>query len=260
MKNIVKQFDSVASFAAYLSKAETSKTFQGAELTSQKVTKGWSELTFEEANNLLRFGDRENAEKISKEINRVSRMNGNGTRVRQQIFNDVVGHAVNVPNYLSGSPMAMINSRRVAIRNSKVLNIIYNSTFACGVKPQEVVEVGVKVLTYIKNLESSGYRVNLYVMKCAKSSKEKLSAIIRIKDSEQYLNITKTAYPMINPEFSRKHFFRMTECEVTDPFFIGTYGYVVHEQREVQDILDNLKFKVDKYLTFYEVQRKGIER
>lgn len=260
MKQIIKQFDSVTSFANYLSKAETSKTFQGAELTSQKVRKGWSDLTFDEANDLLRFGDKENAEKISKEVNRVARTSGSGVRVRQQSFNDVVGHSVHVPNYLAGVPMTMINSRRVAIRNSKVLNIIYNSTFACGVQPHEVVEVGVKILTYIKNLESSGYRVNLYVMKCAKSSKEKLSAIIRIKDSEQYLNITKTAYPMINPEFSRKHFFRMIECEVTDPFFIGTYGYVMHTKADVQDILDNLKFKVDKYLTFYEVQRNGIER
>lgn len=259
MKNIIKQFDSVTAFANYLSKAETSKTFQGAELTSQKVRKGWSDLTFDEANDLLRFGDKENAEKISKEVNRVARTSGSGVRVRQQSFNDIVGHSVHVPNYLAGVPMTMINSRRVTIRNSKVLNIIYNSTIACGIKPHEAVEVGVKVLTYIKNLESSGYRVNLYVMKCAKSYKEKLAALIRIKDSEQYLNITKTAYPMVNPEFSRKHFFRLTECEVTDPFFIGSYGYVVHRRDDVQDILNNLKFKVDKYLTFYEVQRNGIE-
>lgn len=260
MRQIVKTFRGVSEMSDYLQHATTSASFNGHELCSDRVRRGWSEMTYNEADNLLRCGDMENARKISSRVQEITRMRGSGTQTRRRSFNDVVGYAVHVPNYLTGVPTTMINSRRVSVRSSKVLNIVYNSTFHHGTDLDEVIDAGAKVLTYLRDLEAKGYRVNLYVMMSSKGGGEQCTVMVKVKDSEQYLNITKTAYPIVNPDFLRKHFCRLIECETHDGEFPLSYGTPVYKLSDIQNVFDANRLKVDKYLNFYEVQRKGIER
>ena len=255
MKQIIKKFTGTLEYATYLSKAQTSKTFASERLSSQLLNRSWSMTSFEDADKMLRLGDKENAERIAKRVAQVNRMNGSGYAMRAKQFNDVVGHAVHVPNFLTGVPTTMINTRKVSIRSSKVLNVVYNCTFPFNTDLDSVVEAGVKVLTYIRDLESKGYRVNLWAMMSAKGNREHITCMVRIKDSEQYLNITKTAYPIINPNWLRRHFVRLIECEVSDSYFVGSYGRVISSEHDVKDALKELRFKVDKYLSYESVSR-----
>lgn len=260
MRQIVKTFLGVTDMSDYLQRATTSASFEGHKLYSNIIKSGWSSMTYNESDNLLRFGDVRNAERISSRVQEITRMRGSGTQMRRQSFNDVVGYAVHVPNYLTGVPTTMINSRRVSIRSSKVLNIVYNSTFHDGTNLDDVVDAGAKVLTYLRDLEVKGYRVNLYVMMSSKGGSEQCTVLVKVKDSEQYLNITKTAYPIVNPDFLRRHFCRLLECETKDREFPLSYGRPVYMKYDIQNVFDACRLKVDKYLTFYDVQRNEIER
>lgn len=260
MRQIVKTFRGVSEMSDYLQRATTSASFNGRTLASDKVKQGWSAMTYNEADDLLRYGDTANASKISSRVQEITRMRGSGTQLRRQSFNDVVGYAVHVPNYLTGVPTTMINSRLVSVRSSKVLNIVYNSTFHDGTDLNNVVDAGAQVLTYLRDLEAKGYRVNLYVMMSSKGGGEQCTVMVKVKDSEQYLNITKTAYPIVNPDFLRKHFCRLIECETHDDEFPLSYGKPVYKLSDIQNVFDACRLKVDKYLNFYEVQRNGIER
>ena len=260
MIQIVKTFRGVSEMSDYLQRANTSNSFKDIELASDRVRSDWSSMTYHEADDLLRYGDTVNANKISSRVQEITRMRGSGTKIRRQSFNDVVGYAVHVPNYLTGVPMTMINSRKVSVRSSKVLNIVYNSTFHHGTDLEDVVNAGAKVLTYLRDLEAKGYRVNLYVMMSSKGRCEQCTAMVKVKDSEQYLNITKTAYPIVNPDFLRKHFCRLIECETHDGEFPLSYGKPVYKLSDIQNVFDANRLKVDKYLNFYEVRSKGIER
>ena len=260
MRQIVKTFRGVSEMSDYLQHATISNSFNGYDLSSNLVKQGWSTVTYNEADDLLRYGDIKNAEKISNRVQEISRMSGSGTQIRRQSFNDVVGYAVHVPNYLTGVPTTMINSRRVSVRSQKVLNIVYNSTFHHGTNLDDVIDAGAKVLTYLRDLEAKGYRVNLYVMMSSKGGSEQCTVLVKVKDSEQYLNITKTAYPIVNPDFLRKHFCRLIECETRDGEFPLSYGKPVYRLSDIQNVFDACQLKVDKYLNFYEVQRNGIEK
>ena len=94
----------------------------------------------------------------------------------------------------------------------------------------------------------------------SKGGSEQCTVLVKVKDSEQYLNITKTAYPIINPDFLRRHFCRLIECETRDGEFPLSYGKPVYKLSDIQNVFDACRLKVDKYLNFYEVQRNGIER
>lgn len=260
MRQIVKTFRGVSEMSDYLQHATTSASFDGHELASDRVRIGWSEMSYNDADNLLRYGDIKNADRISSRVQEISRMRGSGTQIRRQSFNDVVGYAVHVPNYLTGVPTTMINSRRVSVRSQKVLNIVYNSTFHHGTNLDDVIDAGAKVLTYLRDLEAKGYRVNLYVMMSSKGGSEQCTVLVKVKDSEQYLNITKTAYPIINPDFLRRHFCRLIECETRDGEFPLSYGKPVYKLSDIQNVFDACRLKVDKYLNFYDVQRNEIER
>ena len=94
MRQIVKMFSGVSEMSDYLQHSTTSASFKGHELSSGIVRSGWSEMTYNEADNLLRYGDTKNADRISSRVQEISRMRGSGTQIRRQSFNDVVGYIV----------------------------------------------------------------------------------------------------------------------------------------------------------------------
>ena len=148
--------------------------------------------------------------------------------------------------------------REAGISEKEIDMLIHNHNISKLL--DDVVDAGAKVLTYLRDLESQGYRVNLYIMMCSSEVREQIAMMVKVKDSEQYLNITKTAYPIVNPDFLRRHFIRLIECEATDSNFARGYGAPIYRKSDIQNVFDACRLKVDKYLNFYEVQRNGIER
>lgn len=254
MKQIIKDFRNVYDLHRYVSNLQTGKTFANHSLSSQGNGSFYATESLESSLNMLLYGDAKNAEKINKKLDDVRRIHGSGIAKKKIFANDVVGYAVHVPNYLSGVPLSMINNKTQMVKSSKVLNIVYNGTFSSKEKHEDVINAGVKVIEYLQNMERKGYRINLYSILCSKADKETISVIVRIKDAEQYMNLKKVVYPMVNPDFTRRIMFRIIEGECSDKKYINGYGRPVLREYEMKDVLSTLKFKVDRYLSYYEVK------
>ena len=79
---------------------------------------------------------------------------------------------------------------------------------------------------------------NLYVasISCMTSGGAAQGFILKIKDSGQYIDLLKTAYPLINPSFLRRHDFRFLEITPGVPYN-SNYGYVIMDEEKTKRII-----------------------
>ena len=251
-------FASTLDLSKHLANAKVSATFAKYILSSQKkdVSSDYSTESYEEADERLKQGDRQNVGKIQK-ILRTAVLKGSGTSTKTRSYVDVVGFAPHVPNFCANVPQTMINQRVVRYKNTKVLNVLYNASVDWTVSNQKICETASKVLSEIYSAEKRGYRINLYVAISSKSDSQYCTALLKIKSSEQYMDLLKVVYPMINPMFIRRHFFRLIETtEGLNSGFTHGYGGVVKSQSELMSKLPS-GLKVDYYFDYYSVAKEG---
>lgn len=262
MKYIIKRFDTLTQFSRYLNTEPINSVFKtDDDCTSKKTnrTAFCGTSSWEHAEELMRMGDKENLKRIKSQM-KIQSLKGSGTATKREFYNSVVGFVPHVPNYVSGIPQNMIGIRRKTTVSPKIINIVYNPTVAAFVDKDDLIKASIEVMNYITGLESNGYKVNLYCIMAVKSNRDVISAIVRVKRSDEYTDLIKMVYPMVHPSFLRRHFFRFIEvADTKEKGFYGGYGYPLHEKSEMKEILNELPLKVDKYLTFYEVQRYGVK-
>lgn len=145
----------------------------------------------------------------------------------------------------------MLRKKKIKTVNKKVLNVAYDPSANCSHTSEEMLEASINVLNFIVSLEKQGYKINLYSICAAESKTECAVQIIRIKQSDEYTDLLKLVYPMVNPSFFRRHYFRFLERnkELTSKEFPLYYGFQVHDTKAM---IENLPIKVDYYLNFYE--------
>ena len=213
-KVIFNKFNSVEEFSNWLQ--VTPQTEKGKELNrsmaiSEMRTRFTGTQSFDEAQNLLKCGDKENADKITATIRKI-KAQGKGNEIRNKLYNSPCGFMPIVPKVLTGDPQNMLTIRKERYNSTKVLNIAYNVSIDCEVEAEEIIETAAKVANVIASLEQNGYRVNLYVYDCSKGLRNTISTLlIKIKDSGKYLDTLRIAYPLINPSFLRRHIFAYLE-------------------------------------------------
>ena len=164
-----------------------------------------------------------------------------------------------IPNYIAGVPKTMIAKKRTIVKSPKVITILYNPSVSCGITTSQVVKASIKVMKLINEVESKGVRVNLYVSNFGKSSRHEIAgAIVRIKAAEEYTNLLKLVYPMVNPSMHRRHFFRFIEtADIKDRYWIGGYGYPMFSEVEVKKAMDKVGIKFDAYFSAMEIINNG---
>ena len=94
MNNVYKRFESVGEFSAYLAKGTTKPEFDGynaATEVSNKRTKFTGTESYEQADNLLLYGDRELAEKLEMAGVRQMRLKLQRQKPKRVIRASVVG-------------------------------------------------------------------------------------------------------------------------------------------------------------------------
>ena len=124
-----------------------------------------------------------------------------GNRIKS--FNSVVGYIPNVPLALMNIPTSMINQRKVALK-SKVINLYVNISCCGNHSGCEIEDAGKALMDYIVGLEQTGYRVGLTAFWGTENDYGDVSLIgLRIKDSSQPFDISRCAYPFMNPSFHR---------------------------------------------------------
>ena len=254
MKNIIKKFDSLSEYSRYLTKP-VSALFQlyGHKASSEGNKSFTNTESWEEAEQLLKFGDKENLAKLQTKMVKQG-LKGSGETKKTETYRSFVGYAPHVPSYVAGSPLNMLRKREVKTSNRKIVNIMYSPVAHGGVDTEELLNASLAVMNFVSSLEKQGYKVNLYTIITSRKRNQTVSQIVKIKSSDDYTNLAKVVYPMVNPSFLRRHFFRFMEVtdEVTEREFCRTYGVPVYEQHEVEPIWKKMGIRVDYYFNFYE--------
>jgi hypothetical protein len=259
MKTIIRKFESVFQFTDYLNKGSNSKLFKDKTDSNEpdRENKVGTE-SYEEAQKLFSFGDRKSFELIKRTANK-AQLKGSGNYIRSTTQLGVVGYVPNISAYMAGSPRCMMQRTRVTRTSSKVINVLYNCAFPWSASKKEIIEQGVKVLEFVNESERKGYRVNLYASVFADRENEAVGMMVRIKSSEQALDLLKIAYPIINPSFLRRHYFRFLEVEkeISNKHWVFSYGRPVKYWVEVKDILKDSRMKIDYYFNSFEMVEVG---
>ncbi len=247
-KIIYNKFDSLESFSRWLQ--VTPQTATGMEFNrSVEVSKSKTEFTgtesFEVADDLMKFGDEINANKINATIRKI-KAQGTGDNARNKLYNSPCGFLPIVPKVLTGDPHNMLAVKKQRYNSTKVLNIAYNITVDGGITAEQMIITAAKVANVIASLEKSGYRVNLYTYICVDGKRNTAATLlVKIKDSGKYLDTLKIAYPLVNPSFFRRHVFGYLERLNGYGLYSG-YGCVIDDN----DCKKYLPIKAT-YLSYY---------
>lgn len=254
MKYIVKKFDSLNEYSRYL-KSDMSDLWKryGRE-SSKEGSKSFTKTeSWDEAETLLKFGDKENLSKLQTKLAKVG-LHGSGETKKVETYRSFVGYAPHVPSYVAGQPKTMLRKKVVRTVNAKVLNVMYSPVAAGSVDADDLLDASIKVMNFISSLEKQGYKVNLYTMITSRSGSETVAQIVKIKSSDDYTDLCKVVYPMVNPSFLRRHFFKF--MEVTEGIkgrgFCGTYGFPIYNQSDVEPLWKQMGIRVDYYFNYYE--------
>ena len=230
-KVISNKFDSLESFSRWLQ--ITPQTAKGKELSKSVIispqrTEFTGTESFEVADNLMKFGDKENAENINATIRKI-KAQGKGTETRNKLYNSPCGFMPIVPKVLAGDPQNMLAIKKQRYNSTKIINIAYNVAVDWRIKIESIIETTAKVANVIASLEKNGYRVNLYAYFCGGGEGKTLgTAIIKIKDSGKYLDTLRIAYPLVNPSFYRRHIFAYME-RLKGFGLNDSYGYILND-------------------------------
>lgn len=240
MKHIYKKFNSIEDFSQYLKNSKVQNYFVNAQSSikeSPSKTRNSKTKTYQEANDLLLYGDK----KLQKEIETAgvynTRLKLKTMQSKRQIFSCVCGVAPNVPNAIAGIPTAMINVREIR-QKQKVLNICYNCSCSYDTPTNNIIKTAANFISACMLIEASGIRTNIYLSEISQIKGTTSAFLVRIKSASQPFDVLKMCYPLAHPSMLRRHFFRAMEVTEGIPSdFVVTYGLAVNDKNIMKEAL-----------------------
>lgn len=251
-KNIICKWDNIFSFVDYCDNAQVNSIFKNEVLGSQRDGGSWAgSESWEQAHDLLKNGDADSMGKVNEYFVKFTKQ---ATATAPRFRAAVAGAVPIVPAYLAGSPKSML-ARQQAKTRAKVLTVVYNVCADSGQDADVLARTGAKFLAAVNAIEKSGCRLNIYMAVCAERDREKVTFAVRVKTDGQKLNLIQIAYPLVNPSFLRRHFFKVIETnkEITSEYWPGSYGYPVHGKYG-ENAITAAGMKFDAYLDYYEAK------
>lgn len=258
--DITKTFSNLDGLRAYLDTAPENQVFKGRDCGSFTGSERFTGTeSYEAANVLLRDGDEKSAAALKTATAARVKTLGEGRRTRR--YASVCGGAASVPAALMGLPKSMIRTEKVTYKDSKVLNVCYNGSASYDISADELKDTAAALMGALMGLEKNGYRVNLYVYFGSECSArgghyDTCNMFVRIKDSAQYLDIKKTAYPLVNPSMLRRHFLRFVETApgLKNLYFSIGHGSPISDAGLVDTAAKNAGLHLKKIVSFYELR------
>lgn len=237
----INVFDSIYEYYKYIT---TKQHKPGRAESSDECDADFSGTNnLKEAIDLMVYGDEDILKKTIEQQKKigVEKLLGN-TIKRKGYEKRVYGCVPNVPEYLIGNPINMINKELNRISH-KILNIFLDLNCTGGKSKEEIARNGVLYLTVIDLLEKSGYRCNLYAGTSSVWRDNHFIVLTRVKTDREPLNIKKIGFTIAHPSMLRRIFFKW--CEVNDAQFDSTggngYGSVLSRTKVNEDLKNELK-------------------
>lgn len=241
MKEVIKEtgycekymveFDSIYDFVEYITKTKFNRFFedeykQQSKTGSKKFT---GTESYDEAMDLLKNGWDDMAKTLQQRLVVKEKQVVYGAK--QKPTYDIAGYQACVPRYLQGIPTNMVNKKSVPIKQ-KVITINKSISYNWTIKTEQIIEESVKAMQIVKKLEAQGLKVNLNVFFGAYTSDRRtlIIAKVKVKNANERLNVSKLAFPLVNPSMLRRLFFKFVEVYNKTPRdFVGNYGYPIKD-------------------------------
>lgn len=237
----ISVFENISDLTKFLQKPRKPERNSSSESTSNGSWSGTR--TYKEAFDKLKYADEELFKTIKKEKSKINidKILGNiSNRVKYE--KRPYGAIPNVPAVLIGNPINMINPEKTRLSH-RILNIALDMGVCAGVSEDDIIKIGILYLTVIDLLEKKGYRCNLYAITSSRYYEEYyLYMMTRVKTDKEPLNLKKICFPIVNPAYLRRIYFRW--CEVFDyPEDITncSYGRDVSKDKVKKDLKKILK-------------------
>lgn len=246
MCKIYKRFDNVKTFAEYLENGTTQPVFMGYQYSKTTDRDFTGTANFDEAHGLMLFGDKNLQKKIEAAGVSDLRTNIRKYVAKRHVYSSVVGAMPNVPAYLAGAPNCMINVRKQKQKQT-VVNVGYNSAVFGGVRADDIVRGGAKLVAALMILEAKGIKANVYCLDLDTVGSQYVSYSIKIKSSGQKFDTLRMAYFLAHPSMNRRHKFRFQEIteSITKDFTRG-YGCPETDDKKIVDhFRNNCKLNLD---------------
>lgn len=218
------EFDSLNEFYKYITETEVNNAFKNWKdsLPSNTGSKKFTGTnSFEEAVNLFKYGWKEEAENLTQKLKAIEKETM--VKTKQKPCLSVVGYQAVVPLYLQGVPNNMVNKKMVPIKQ-KVVTINKSISYAAKITKEQILEESIKALQMIKKIESQGVRCNLNVAWATAADDKTLIIKIKVKSANEKLNVSKLAFPLVNPSMLRRLAFRFLEVYPGTTYKF-TWGY-----------------------------------
>lgn len=252
---IFNRFESISDFNDYLNTHEVQKAFE-FDVVSHEVTPRGKDFaffgtkSFEEADNMLNFGDDKLAKMLQAELLDVENQETE-QEVTQTFDLDVCGFFPDVAAYLSGDPCNMVTVVDTFADKEKVLNIIWQNDAHVKIKAKEIQECAARVINVILGLEKLGYKINLYYGHSSRDDDyNTIGALVKIKNSDEYIDTLRLAYPLVSASMKRRHMFSYLEKTPGVPVgFCWAHGKPIkiteayHEQIEGMTVINFMDFR-----------------
>ncbi len=197
---VVEEFPSAYELAETNRHRAVTPQWKGDCLEAGEIEKGWHGVeSRDEAYDFLRDGWTQELESVNAMMKKVTTV----TAPKRSAFkNDVVGFAPVVPLAMMNVPNSMLNTNMKPVK-SKIVKILYDITDSCSTKPETFLKRGKRIMEVIIGLERSGYRCELYAMQSYYSDRKAEVLLVKIKESNQPLDVRRMMFPLTHPAFFR---------------------------------------------------------
>lgn len=119
------------------------------------------------------------------------------------------GGYIDVPSYVTGSPLCYRTSRKVAVPKFVKVNI--GLSYNCSTTKQQVLNRAVIISALVSAFEKAGYIVDINTFELSKVDDEYININVNIKDSNQTFNKASLYKSLCYVEFLRRILFRVLE-------------------------------------------------
>lgn len=225
-KNITHRFNSIGEFVSFLDRGTNQYPdrygMDSSQRTDSTKVSDCTTASYEEANSLLAYGNKVEAERImSTKAWKEACERIHAARKKREVFASVVGFAPHVANYIAGVPNQMLRTRNVEKKSNTITLVIACST-PWNLSAEAMLKASENIAIAVQQIESGGTRVQIYAgagfttyyvdeHNHSKDTGKTLSAWVRIKAFQQKFELLRTLYPIGNPSFFRRHMFRLME-------------------------------------------------